>query len=267
MALACISCVIDDSYESSGRNGRNLLMYSENLMNAFVKMPTEELSYLLVLDEFLKLNTEQQSSPEWASFKSGIEFTGNNTMYISSRGIAVNTGGASLKTPGNHWMVISNSTYVHSWSSGDYYNWVGENADNSGQVSYKRISCTEEDCYEITDENGGKESMYLQIEATESSVGGYDFSCSASGSSKENSKGLSSSYEVSDFRYIRQRITEDGTGHSTVIFSYSIDSFKMRVDTYHKGQALDWCELKRTQEGITTVSSNLGYDAYRPYYE
>ncbi len=266
-ALAAVSCVIDDGDGNERRTGQNLLAYSETVFSDLVIAPTEYLNYLLVLDEFLQLTEDEKGSPEWATFKSELEIIKETCVRVPEKGFIVNTAGKSIRTPGNSWSIIRYGNFIQSWESGNYYNWVGPDSDRSDGERMLLLTCTAADRYEITDEKGGREFMQLSYEAIPSPEGGYDFSCSGSGKTEETPKGMSSRFELSDFYYQRYRITADGTGHSSVTISYSTEVVEFRLDTYHHGRALDWCEFKKTRDGIMEIGSNLGYRVSDLFYE
>ncbi len=260
MALSTTACVIDDGEGNSGRTGYRLMQYSGNMLNKFVNVPTEDLIFLLTLDEFISLGEEEQNSSEWEKFRAGIEHYSNTQLRIQSKGLKVDTRGVSLRTPGSWWIITIYDDYRHSNNSGyDYYRY-DQYSTAEGHSEYKRITCTAPDKYEIIDEKGGREMMLLSIEAIPSTYGGYDYSCTGSGMIAENEKGLSSRYELSEFYYKRYSFAEDGTGNSSTTVTYETESLNFRVDTYYKGKALDWCGLTVENHGEVQYSGNLELD-------
>ncbi len=266
MALTTVSCVIDDGMGNNSRTGYNLLDYSENILKKFVKIPVEDVAFMLTLDEFMQLDEEQQNSPEWAGFKGGIEHYSNTLLRIPSKGITVDTRGVSLRTPGKWWRITITDDYRHSTNSGYDYYWFDQFSTAPGHSGEMRLTCTSTDKYELIDEKVGKDIMQLSIEVVPSVYGGYDFSCMGSGRMAENENGLSSEYEVQEYYYKRYSFTEDGTENSSHIVLYQTEALVFRVDTYHKGEALDWCELNIENHGQMTYSGNLELNN-RFYYE
>ncbi len=260
MALSATACVIDDGVDNSGRTGYGLMQYSGNMFNKFVKAPAEDLIFLLTLDEFISLDEEEQGNEGWANFRAEIEHYSNTLLKIPSKGMKVDTRGVSLRTPGSWWAITIYDEYLHSKDSGYDYYWNYQYSSTPGHGEIMRITCTAADRYEIIDDKGGRETMFLSVETVPSAYGGYDYSCSGSGMIAENENGLSAEYELSEFYYKKYSFTADGTGNSSTIVSYEIETLDFRMDTYLDGEALDWCGLTVENHGAVQYSGNLELD-------
>ncbi len=269
MAAAAVSCTIDPYGYDNGTNhrtGNNLIEYSEDILNRFGTALTEDLIYLLTLDEFLKLTPEEQNQIQWSEFKSKIEHYTDTYLRIPSRGIVIATRGLSLTEPGNSWTMEIIDFYSYNESGSDTRFSIGYYGEVLGHSKIRRITCTEENRYEIIDEKG-KDIMSLELEAIPSPYGGYDFTGSGSGKITGNEKGLSAEYSLFELYYRKHRTDSDGTGNSSVTVTYSPESLNLRVYTYHDGEALDWCELVKTADSEIEYRSNLEYIEDRYYYE
>ncbi len=253
IAAAAVSCDVNSGDSFSHRTGNNLIGYTKNIYDKFVECPTEDLIYLLTLNEFIQLSPEEQNRTEWANFKSTIEHYSETYMRIGSKGITVETGGLPLTEPGNSWIVTVISSGKDNESSGWDEYWYDGYSTAYGHGDTKLITCAAKDEYEIIDMKGGKEPMYLHLAATPSEYGGYDFSGNGSGQFAANDRGVSSRYELNEFYFKKYKTYQDGTGNSTVTMKYLSETFHIRVDTYHNGKELDWCELYKNPEKI-------GYD-------
>ncbi len=263
MAAVAVSCNIN-MYGPESRNNRNgyaLAKYSEEILDKFAVSQTDNLIYLMALDEFLKLSPEEQSKPQWAEFKSKIEHYSETAFRITSKGIRLDTKGLSLTEPGTSWLIEVIDDWNFCGIDGSYNYWLGNFGNIPGHSNYIRISCTAENKYEITDGEGGKEVMLLEIEAIPSQHGGYDFSATGSGKILANKRELSAAYKLSDLYYRKHRSDVDGTGNSSVTVSYEIEALNLRLETFHKGLALDWCEIfKSSEDDGPEYSSNLEFN-------
>ncbi len=261
IALSSVSCVIDNGESNNWRTNERLLKYSENLLNTSVITPVKQLNYLLVLDTYLKLTEEEQNGADWEEFRGQIEQVKENILRIADRNLIVDTKGVQLTVPGNFW-TISNISQSH-YQGG--YIWAGE--ESGTWLNSKKIHCTETDKYEITYTEKVEENIRLNIEAIQSSTGGYDFSVNGNGKTKETEDGIHSEYEVFDFYYERHRKAEDGTGNSAVSISYSIESFKFDVHIFKNAEELDWCKLSKEESGLMTYDCSIAPEPDRFYFE
>ncbi len=256
-AASCCSIYPYEDVESNNRNGRKLVRYSEEILDRFCTAQADALNYMLTLNEFLKLSEEEKNDIRWEGFRSEIEHYSETYFRISPRGIKLETKGLSLTDPGTSWIMEIIDEYYFMGDSQDYYDWSYDRFQNfPGHSNFIRISCTARDRYEITDEKG-KEIMIVSLEAIPSKFGGYDFSGSGSGSVIPNRRELSATYSISDFYYRRHRIDSDGTGNAAVAISYNVESANVRLDTFHHGKPLDWCEIIMTKDKETEYRSNL----------
>ncbi len=249
LALTAASCIIDDGKGNNYRTSANLLNHSDKLLQERLIATTKHLNYLLVLNEYLGLTEQEQSSAGWAEFKDNISSREGNILTIHSQGIVVDTKGTDLATPGNFW-TISNLSSASNYGG---YVWAGENSDTYAL----KITCTASDKYEFTDLRGGEEIMKISMEAIPSSVGGYDFSGNGKGKTKVTRNGFHSSYEVSDFYYKRHRTAEDGTGNSAVSISYTIESVSFDVHIYQSEEELDWCKIIKEPNGAMLYDCSI----------
>ncbi len=259
--LAATSCVIDSYDNRSDRNGRNLKNYGDNIFGTFVEVPANDLIFMLVLDEFIQLPEEDRNMPEWETFRSRLEHNSATMITVPSMGIRIDTKGVSLRTPGNSWMMEVTDEYTHSYNHRYGYYWFDESATVPGHSGTRLITCTDENRYEIIDGKSGSEMMNISLAAVPSQYGGFDFTGTGSGMISENKNGISSTYEVKNFYYKRYRRAEDGTGNSSVTVSYSTESIEFRLDTYHKGQPLDWYMLNISPGEQIKFDTNLPYDS------
>ncbi len=264
--LAATSCVLDSYENKSNRNGRNLKNYADNIFGSFVEVPVNDLIFMLVLDEFLQLPEEEKNAPEWEVFRSRLEQNSATKITVPSKGIAIDTKGTGIKTPGSYWLIEITDVYNHSYDYRyGYYYWYESDHIAPGHSKIQRITCTAENQYHITDDKGGSEIMNLVLTAVPSQYGGFDFSGTGSGIIAENDNSLSATYEFQNFYYKRYRQTDDGTGNSSVTVSYSTESLEFRLDTYHKGLALDWYMLNISPGEEIKYDSNLPYDSQNIY--
>ncbi len=269
IATAATSCTISSFYETdrNNRDSRNIIEYSKEVLDKFGIGQTSNLIYLQTLDQYLKLTQEEQNQPEWANFKSKIEHYTDTYLRIPSRGIIVDTRGLSFTEPGTSWTMEITDDYDFMGYEGYHHSLLGSFGRIPGHSGIFRITCTGENTYEIIDEAGGKDIMFLSIEAIPSPYGGCDFTGSGSGRILENKRGLSATYTISEIYYRKHRIDEDGTGNSSVTVTYDTESLQFRLDTYHNGQELDWCELtKKTGSSLEYKTSLPDSDGSRFYF-
>ncbi len=234
LALAAVSCDINSYENRSHRNGIELVRYSERVLSEFVARPAGDLDFLLVLNKFQNLSPEEQNELVWDDFRSMVEHYTDTYMRIPSMGMTVDTRGVSISVPGNYWMVNVTDRYR------DYYDALGHGTE-------KRVTCIGEDEYEIMDVKGGKDAMILSFRARPAGFVSYELSGSGSGGFAENEKGLSSKFVLNDFVY------KDG-----------VTAVHIRVETFHKGSGLDWCEIRKKKDGVMEYESNLDIESRYP---
>ncbi len=266
MALAATSCEFE-SKDESGRTGYNLAKYTENILQKFLVIPSEDLRFMLTLDEYLSLTPEEQNLPDWEIFRAEITHYTSTLLRIKYKGISIETGGKSLRTPGNYWIMTLVDSDGYSADGGYYYHANDQYDSTPGHGPVKRITCVAENEYEITDEKGGREMMCIFLETVPCEGGGYDLSGSVTGKIGRNDRGLSADFKATEFYSKRLTQSSDGTGNSSVKVWYETINLDFELNTYHNGSQLDWCRITEIPGKGYEISSNLEIKSPLPYRE
>ncbi len=240
-ALAAVSCNPPGSDDAeTERTGYNLAVHTEEIMRRFAMGPAEDLEFLLTLDGYQKLSSEEQNQAEWEEFKSMILHYSDTEIKVVSKGIIINTDGRPLTETGSRWTVTVEDEYRHIISSDYIASWLPWDRSRTNYSGKKTFVCVAENQYEIHDESAASANWPLTLSAARSEDGGFEFAGSGYGEIREDEHGISAKYDLNEF-----------------VYSKGMKTLNMRLETFLYGKPLDWCELVMTKDNIVKAHSNL----------
>ncbi len=257
--MTAVSCTIETYDWENDRNWNNLKSYTDNIFVQFSVLPARDLVSLLDVNDYMQLSEEEQSSPEWADVRSKIQHYSETLLRIPSLGMNVDTRGVSLSDPGNYWLIDVYEQNAHNnlrWY--DYY-FYDHYTSAIGHGTSKRVTCVWETGYEITDEKNDEVMKFSAI-AVPSAEGGYDLYGNCIGRILPNEKGLSSTFNITEFLYKKYSgYSTSFDGEKIPMVEYQMDKACVRVATYQGETLLDWCGLVHdtSKDPTDTYTSNM----------